>query len=65
MPRRGEKNSSAVLLGSAGKDVDRRSARRFESSAAANAWISTTVPRDALIERAPGFIRASWSAPII
>ena len=64
-PQSGELNGSLLVAGSVGKTSIAAPARCLLASASHSAGISTTVPREALISSAPGFISASSSAPIM
>ena len=63
--RRGETNSSSLDFGSTGKTSIAAPARRFSRRAAARASMSTTVPREALMNIALGCIQPSSLAPIM
>ena len=64
-PRRGDSNTSLLLRGSTGKTSIAAPSNFLARRACANGSISTTVPREALIRTAPGFMAAICAAPII
>ncbi|MNE70422.1 hypothetical protein D3C77_659860 [compost metagenome] len=61
----GELNGSLLVAGSSGNTSIAAPARWSLAKALHSAGISTTVPREALIRIAPGFISASSSVPIM
>ena len=64
-PRSGEVNSSLLLRGSVGNTSMAAPSSLPAFRASASGSISTTVPREALIRMAPGFMAAISLAPII
>lgn len=64
-PRRGETNSSWLLRGSTGNTSTAAPSSFLARRASASGSICTTVPREALMRMAPGFMAAISGAPII